>query len=205
MFRFVQRENLFYLFHLEEAVSFGDALQLLSDGNKALLNEFLALLKSEANARNAFYFECVPTSRATLQTTPFAFTFVTADRLIRVKPNPKPFVEHLNDAATSDADVISFANLRGDAQLVVPKRFDSNISQSAYTHIAAFSANAPTEQQEHLWQLVGNQMLTVLNSDDNPRWLSTSGAGVYWLHVRIDSEPKYYQTKELTRFPFEQQ
>ena len=24
-------------------------------------------------------------------------------------------------------------------------------------------------------------------------WLSTSGLGVYWLHVRLDTRPKYYQ------------
>ena len=24
-------------------------------------------------------------------------------------------------------------------------------------------------------------------------WVSTSGLGVYWLHVRLDSYPKYYQ------------
>ena len=25
-----------------------------------------------------------------------------------------------------------------------------------------------------------------------PLWVSTSGAGVYWLHLRLDSFPKYY-------------
>jgi hypothetical protein len=25
-----------------------------------------------------------------------------------------------------------------------------------------------------------------------PLWLSTSGLGVAWLHVRLDSRPKYY-------------
>jgi hypothetical protein len=27
----------------------------------------------------------------------------------------------------------------------------------------------------------------------SPVWLSTSGLGVYWLHVRLDTHPKYYQ------------
>ncbi len=26
----------------------------------------------------------------------------------------------------------------------------------------------------------------------NPVWLSTAGAGVSWLHVRLDDRPKYY-------------
>ena len=28
---------------------------------------------------------------------------------------------------------------------------------------------------------------------DRPLWLSTSGAGVAWLHVRLDDRPKYIQ------------
>ncbi len=33
-------------------------------------------------------------------------------------------------------------------------------------------------------------MLARLNS--KPVWLSTAGAGVSWLHVRLDDKPKYY-------------
>ena len=29
-------------------------------------------------------------------------------------------------------------------------------------------------------------------SPEETTWLSTSGLGVYWLHVRLDSYPKYY-------------
>jgi len=28
---------------------------------------------------------------------------------------------------------------------------------------------------------------------DRPTWLSTAGLGVYWLHLRLDSRPKYYR------------
>ena len=28
---------------------------------------------------------------------------------------------------------------------------------------------------------------------DEVKWLSTAGMGVYWLHVRVDSRPKYYR------------
>ena len=28
---------------------------------------------------------------------------------------------------------------------------------------------------------------------DQPLWVSTCGLGVYWLHVRLDSFPKYYR------------
>ncbi len=28
---------------------------------------------------------------------------------------------------------------------------------------------------------------------DRPTWLSTAGHGVAWLHVRLDTRPKYYR------------
>ena len=32
--------------------------------------------------------------------------------------------------------------------------------------------------------------------DGRPLWLNTSGAAVAWLHVRLDSSPKYYRHRE---------
>ena len=31
------------------------------------------------------------------------------------------------------------------------------------------------------------------NLCEQPRWLSTAGMGIPWVHVRIDSYPKYYR------------
>ena len=33
-------------------------------------------------------------------------------------------------------------------------------------------------------------------SENQPMWLSTCGTGVYWLHVRLDTRPKYYSYDE---------
>src|SRR5437773_8006599 len=35
---------------------------------------------------------------------------------------------------------------------------------------------------------------------DAPRWLNTEGTGVFYLHVRIDSRPKYYSWEEYKEF-----
>ena len=35
---------------------------------------------------------------------------------------------------------------------------------------------------------------------DAPTWVSTAGGGVAWLHVRLDSAPKYYTHRPYTRF-----
>ena len=48
----------------------------------------------------------------------------------------------------------------------------------------------PSLSGTRLWQLVGAAMQRRLNT--KPVWLSTAGAGVSWLHVRLDDWPKYY-------------
>jgi len=45
----------------------------------------------------------------------------------------------------------------------------------------------------------------LLEANGNPRWLSTSGLGVSYLHVRIDKRPKYYSFDEYRNFHFQSQ
>ena len=52
----------------------------------------------------------------------------------------------------------------------------------------------PQNHQKHsLWQEVGRVMQQKLTA--KPIWLNTAGAGVPWLHIRLDSQPKYYEYK----------
>ena len=36
----------------------------------------------------------------------------------------------------------------------------------------------------------------LISAGGSPRWLSTSGLGISYLHVRIDKRPKYYSHQE---------
>jgi hypothetical protein len=56
--------------------------------------------------------------------------------------------------------------------------------------MAAFVRQAPEPQKPSLWQQVGKVMEQQLGR--SPVWLNTAGAGVSWLHVRLDKTPKYY-------------
>ncbi len=69
--------------------------------------------------------------------------------------------------------------------------------QGDFAHLASFTATASPARQDALWQAVGEAMEARISTD--PTWLSTAGHGVAWLHVRLDSRPKYYRYSEYTR------
>lgn len=62
---------------------------------------------------------------------------------------------------------------------------------SAYAHLAKFVRNAPDRQTHEIWRVVAEALEGHIGTA--PVWLSTAGLGVYWLHIRLDSRPKYYR------------
>lgn len=83
--------------------------------------------------------------------------------------------------------VAEFPNMSGDAQLIVPSPVDQ---YSNYNHLASFLRSAPESQVDALWETAGR--VARHNTSSRPRWLNTAGAGVAWLHIRLDQQPKYY-------------
>lgn len=82
---------------------------------------------------------------------------------------------------------MSFPNLSGDGLMIVPC---PTIEEDIYGHLASVLRHAPEDQIIALWKEVGARARQSLN--DRPKWLNTAGGGVAWLHVRLDSRPKYY-------------
>lgn len=160
-------------------VTFAEAITLLRDDKtfRTFLTETLA-----AAPYSAFRWE---TPGITTKTASKPFEFVVSDspELSR-RADRKAFAEYFRDASV---EAVSFANLGGDAVLVVPT---PQGEPQSYGHLAPFVRSAPTSQQHELWRLVGEEMTKRLS--DKPVWLSTAGAGVAWLHVRLDDRPKYY-------------
>lgn len=87
----------------------------------------------------------------------------------------------------SDGGIVSFMSLGGDAQLIVPSPRADN---KAYGHLAAFLRQAPLPQRDAFWRVVSEAVQSRIA--EKPLWLNTAGGGVAWLHVRLDSRPKYY-------------
>lgn len=133
---------------------------------------------------DAFFWETPPVTVTTCERV-FEFVWIDAPALERLGPDRDAFAQHFDGNA-----VATFPSLGGDAVLVAP-RFDAQArDESHYVHLAAFSRHAPRAQQIALWRAVGEAFGRRLGAA--PLWLSTSGLGVGWLHVRLDSQPKYY-------------
>ena len=134
----------------------------------------------------AFFWEMRPVTMATADEI-FEFVCVDSPALVGASPNPQPFATQLSDPALLNDGIATFANLGADAMLVAPC---AAAAPSSYPHLAAFVRSAPAAQQDAFWQCVALAVLARLGTA--PLWISTSGLGVYWLHVRLDAYPKYY-------------
>jgi hypothetical protein len=113
--------------------------------------------------------------------------FIQSSKLI-FKQDYTAFDKHIQRATNKDA--ISFFNLSKDALLVIPiPRKNKDFST-----IKGFIDNATLIQQKHFWQKVASTIKKALQTHDHV-YVSTHGLGVPYFHLRIDFEPKYYQTK----------
>lgn len=131
----------------------------------------------------AFFWEMPPLLSSSL-TEDFHCVFVDSPALDRASPEPEAFEQYFSVATDG---IAVFQNLGGDALLLAPVPLNSD---SSYAHIATFTRSAPLSQQYALWRQLGHHCQQRLG--DQPLWLSTSGLGVHWLHLRFDRYPKYY-------------
>ena len=139
-----------------------------------------------------FRWECPPLTNTTVDRE-FECVLLRADGLDR-EPDAAAFAEFF--ATANDASVVGFPSLLRDAYLIAPC---PQADASVYPHLASFLRGAPREQVHALWKRVGQEVAARLS--DQPLWLSTAGMGVAWLHVRLDSRPKYYGHRPYSAKP----
>jgi len=137
----------------------------------------------------AFFWEVRPVSSGDVEH-PFESVVVDSPQLAGARADATAFAGHFGGYAGSTS---RFSNLSGDAMLVVPGPLDASTD---YAHLASFVRSATAPQQGAFWQAVGEAVRDSLSAQR--LWLSTSGLGVYWLHVRLDSRPKYYTCQAYT-------
>ena len=159
--------------------------------------QFFINLKSDINFRSSFInllkkskfksyrFE-TPSVNSSKTEQPFELVLVNAPELNDLQ-DPVPFEEHMDK---SSKNIISFLNLSKSSELIIPN-IKSN--KNVYSHLANFVRNAPIPQVHELFKVVRTKVLNSISTQNI--WVSTAGAGVDWLHVRIDKKPKYYRYK----------
>jgi len=172
------------------ALPYREAIRLWQD-DESFRALFISLLTDSPFA--GFRWETPPITEARADR-PFEFVLLDAPRIERT-PDTRAFAEQFQSARGGER-VIAFPNLGNDAVLVVPLPTDQRLAAD-YVHLAAFVRRAPAEQVHELWRVVGAAMEARLG--DKPVWLSTAGMGVAWLHVRLDSRPKYYGFDEYRK------
>lgn len=164
----------------DQPLSFAQVIQLWQNSApfRRYFNTLLAKIPFEA-----FYWEVAPMTQA--QTSlPFEFVVINSAPLRYIIPDQTAFQEYFTEGKT----VVNFLNLGKDAHLLVPTPIGD---VAYYAHLAQFVRHAPAAQQDEFWKRVGELYGAGLN--DQPLWLSTAGLGVSWLHLRLDSRPKYYR------------
>ena len=174
----------------------GRHYRILEDSAPVTFRRWFDLLESDTDfadwysgelaafGTEAFYWELPPLTSATLDDDA-EFVLIEAPVLARFAAEPAPFAEQFERARGED--VIVFPNLGGDAVLVVPCPQGPD---EHYPHLAAFLRGALKQQVRALWRRTAREMLRSIG--ERPVWLSTAGGGVAWLHIRLDSRPKYY-------------
>jgi hypothetical protein len=181
-------------------ITYGEVLRRL----KGRDNEMISLLTNSIleTGFKAVFWETVPISSSQLSWLPFEFVVLNAPSLVSRLYDFSAFAREFQ--SYPNQSVISFPNLGNDAVLVVPcPLYSANLQY--YTHLASFLRMADESQRIELWRLVGEAMSKQLRERPNtPLWLSTSGLGVSWLHIRIDNTPKYYNYQIYKDWSFAQ-
>ena len=160
----------------------GEVLQLWQE-NETFARSFTSMITQ--SAFDAFFWETPPLTSTNLDR-PFEFVLVSAPSLLGLLPDPLAFAKHFR--TNPSEQIVTFSNLGGDATLVVPT---PQAEHEVYAHLASFLRRAPEQQSSALWRHLGRALSSRLSSA--PIWLSTAGMGVSWLHVRLDSQPKYFR------------
>jgi len=169
---------------LGSSLRFNETIELLRRNEK--FRDFYNNLLASAPF-DAFFWELPPITLATYQRE-FEFVLVDAPTLNEVPADNQAFAQYWTEDALA---VVEFPNIGRDALLIAPCPIQQNLS--CYSHLAAFCRAAPADQRDDFWRQVGETITRHLR--ERAMWISTSGLGVYWLHVRLDSYPKYYTYK----------
>ena len=140
------------------------------------------------NVTNPFFYE---TSKCDKNlTNAYKEKYIQSDEL-KFKSDFTSFNEHVRRERDNMYST-KFFNLSKDTLLVIPMPRKGK----DFSTIKTFIDNASLLQQKHFWKAAATAVKNMLQKYDHV-YISTHGLGVPYFHLRINSQPKYYQTKSL--------
>lgn len=178
----------FCIFEKEHQLSYQDVIQNWY-GNPEFRDFYYSILGN--SLFEAFFWEHPPITKVGTKQ-PYEFVLVNSIQLTKIAADTNPFQEQFRSRVNGQ-NVLAFKNLGRDADLIVPYPIVSN---DIYAHFASFIRNAPQSQRHDLFVVLANSLIARMGNE--PIWVSTSGLGVCWLHVRLDTRPKYYSYQPYT-------
>lgn len=108
----------------------------------------------------------------------------------RKEQNYNSFEKYIN--VSKNKYVTSFYNISKDTMLIVPIPKQNK----SYSTMKDFIDNASETQQKEFWKKVAIELNKMLKSYDKI-YVNTHGLAVNYFHLRLDTSPKYYITKEF--------
>lgn len=136
---------------------------------------------------NRFFYETSPFES---YYSPYEERYITNTSLNKMRQSYDAFKQHINNS--TDEYVTYFLNLSKKSMLIVPMPQSGKI----FTTLKDFMDNASDTQQKRFWNMVAVQAIE-MKEKHGKVWISTHGLGVPYLHVRIDTFPKYYTTRKF--------
>jgi len=159
---------------------------------RTLFTEIIKNAHDEHNFPGVF-FESPPVQIKDVDSN-YEFVLVKTGAFVSAKAERgfRDFKDKIEDDSCRDGELeaCSFGNLSGDAKLVIPRGRDGERKQHKYTDIMNFILRGDPKEVDDFWKATGNACKERIS--DRPMWISTCGTAVDWLHLRLDSRPKYY-------------
>lgn len=176
-----------------ENMSVAEVVQAWGDTDFAIV--FCDALEAAGSGCQDIFMECTPVCKV-CRDQEFACTVVDADATSfslayrTTGTSATGFAAHMAGADP----IVAFPNLDRSALLVAPNAGILG-SPDWCGSILPFLRDASDGLKAALWYSVASRIAnaTLHMSEDDQLWVNTDGRGVPWLHVRIDTEPKYYK------------
>jgi len=202
------------------SMTFADVLRRWSrprdDDDDEFGQFFLDTLRSVGAIHSNIFFECAPVVPARAASTTFRFAILGAPPPLG-RGDPSSFRDKFVSVRTTLFDGLSatFPNLSGDTLLVLPMpppqmvddmRARRNVdarSAWAYENLRSFTSEGAAvvigiDAIKSLWKCVADAVSAWVPSTTK-LYVSTSGQGVPWLHIRVSTTPKYYRHTPFAR------